>query len=130
MRGISKAWAKLLAKLTPTMSEPSSPGPRVKATASISSLPMLAFLMAVSTTGTMFCWWAREASSGTTPPYCSCTFCEAMTLERMRSPRNTAAEVSSHDDSIASMVAICSVGSIECKICQCKDTLFFLYGMF
>ena len=26
-----------------------------------------------STTGTIFCWWALEASSGTTPPYSLCT---------------------------------------------------------
>ena len=37
---------------------------------------------AASTTGTMFCWCARDASSGTTPPYSSCTLCEAMTLLR------------------------------------------------
>ena len=44
------------------------PGPRVKATAERSSFLMPARAMAWSTTGTTFCWWAREANSGTTPP--------------------------------------------------------------
>ena len=54
---------------TPTSSDPTSPGPRVKAMASIRSAATPASLSAVSTTGMMFCWWAREASSGITPPY-------------------------------------------------------------
>ena len=45
-----------------------SPGPRVKATAESISFVMPALRMAWSTTGTTFCWCARDASSGTTPP--------------------------------------------------------------
>ena len=68
MSGMPSERANPLAKLTPTSSEPMSPGPRVKATADSLSLVMPARLRAWSTTGTTFCWWALEASSGTTPP--------------------------------------------------------------
>ncbi len=61
-------------------------------------------LSAVSTTGMMFCWCAREASSGITPPYLTCTACEAMTFENSTLPRSTAAEVSSHEDSMPRIV--------------------------
>src|SRR5438477_12070543 len=49
------------------------------------------------------CW--REASSGTTPPYCRCKgICEATTFETMCLPSRTiATEVSSHEVSIARM---------------------------
>ena len=65
---------------------------------------MPASLRAVSITGTMFCWWAREASSGITPPYFMWTACEAMTLDNNTLLRITAAEVSSHDDSMPKIV--------------------------
>lgn len=66
-----KPKAKPLAKEVPTRRDPKRPGPRVKAMAVRSSLVIPARRMAASTTGRMFCWWAREASSGTTPPYSS-----------------------------------------------------------
>ena len=93
-----------LANDTPTSSEPSSPGPRVKAMASISSGVSPASLSAVSTTGMMFCWWAREASSGITPPYLMWTACEAMTFDSSTLLRITAADVSSHEDSMPRIV--------------------------
>jgi len=93
-----------LANDTPTSSDPTSPGPRVKAMASSSSAVTPASLSAVSTTGTIFCWWAREASSGITPPYLTCTACEAMTFDSRTLLRNTAAEVSSHEDSMPRIV--------------------------
>lgn len=68
------AMANPLAKEVPMSREPSSPGPRVKATALISLTLMSACRMASETTGMIFCWWARDASSGTTPPYASWTF--------------------------------------------------------
>jgi hypothetical protein len=72
--------------------------------ASSSSGATPASLRAVSTTGTMFCWWAREASSGITPPYFMCTACEAMTFDSSVVLRMTAADVSSHEDSMPRMV--------------------------
>jgi hypothetical protein len=60
--------------------------------------------MAESTTGTMFCICALLANSGTTPPYCSCIFWVAMMLDKMTPSLQTDAEVSSQEDSIASMV--------------------------
>ena len=98
------ATAKPFANDVPTISEPSKPGPRVKAIASILSGVMPASRSAVSTTGTMFCWCARDANSGITPPYLSCTAWEAITLERSVVFRKTAAEVSSHDDSMPRMI--------------------------
>ena len=59
-----------------------------------------AFRSASETTGTMFCSWAREASSGTTPPKSLWTCCEAMTFDNRTPSRRTAAEVSSQEDSM------------------------------
>lgn len=111
--GICRPSDKPLANEVPTSSEPSSPGPRVNAMALRSALVMPARRSAVSTTGTMFCWWARDASSGTTPPNSSCTLCDAMTLDSSRPSRITAAEVSSHDDSIPSMVTLMVLYVVE-----------------
>jgi hypothetical protein len=47
---------------------------------------------------------ALLASSGTTPPYCSCTDWEAMMFDKILPSRHTAAEVSSQDDSMARTV--------------------------
>ncbi len=69
IRGIFSAKAIDLAKELPTNKEPIKPGPCVKAMADNCSLEILAFFKAASITGTIFCWCAREASSGTTPPY-------------------------------------------------------------
>ena len=102
--GMLRAIESPLVNDTPTSSEPSRPGPRVKAMASRSEAVRPASRSAVSTTGMMFCWWAREASSGMTPPYFMCTACEAMTFESSTLLRSTAAEVSSHEDSMPSIV--------------------------
>ena len=66
--GMSSESDSALAKEVPTRSDPSKPGPLVKAMAVSSSGFTPAFLSASETTGTMFCSWARDASSGTTPP--------------------------------------------------------------
>jgi hypothetical protein len=66
--GIFRATPSALAKEVPTSSEPRSPGPLVKAIAVRSEGLIPALTRAWLTTGTMFCSWAREASSGTTPP--------------------------------------------------------------
>ena len=55
----------------PTSKEPNSPGPRVNAMADTSFLSIFALANAWCTTGTIFCWCALDASSGTTPPYAS-----------------------------------------------------------
>ena len=52
----------------------------------------------------MFCWCAREASSGITPPYFMCTAWEAITFDSSRLLRITAADVSSHEDSMPRIV--------------------------
>ncbi len=121
--GMLRAIDSPLANDTPTRSEPSRPGPRVKAIASILSAVTPASFKAVSTTGMMFCWCAREASSGITPPYLTCTACEAMTFESSVRLRITAAEVSSHEDSMPSMVMsiFTLIFRYERKICYfCK----------
>ena len=101
---MSCASARPLVNDTPTMSDPSNPGPRVNAMASSLFGAIPASRSAVSTTGMMFCWWARDASSGITPPYFMCTACEAMTFDSSTLLRSTAAEVSSHDDSMPRIV--------------------------
>ncbi len=49
------AIANPLANEVPTSNEPSNPGPRVNAIASISLTEIPAFLIALSTTGIIFC---------------------------------------------------------------------------
>ena len=120
IRGIPSERAKPLANDVPTSKEPSSPGPRVKAIADKSDFSTPARLSAVSITGTILSWCARLASSGTTPPNSSCTFCEAVTFESRMPSRITAAEVSSQLDSIANMTTFFSISGR-------KSTLFFWY---
>ena len=57
-----------LAKEVPTKRDPINPGPLVNAMASNCSLLIFATFKASLTTGTIFCWCALEANSGTTPP--------------------------------------------------------------
>jgi hypothetical protein len=61
-----------LAKLIPTSSEPTSPGPSVTATAEMSSQSTPAADHASSSTGTIQRKWARAATSGTIPPVAAC----------------------------------------------------------
>ena len=61
------------------------------------------------TTGTIFCCrCACEVNSGTTPPYASCTFWLAMTLLQEQPVDITAADVSSHEDSIPQVLLFSS----------------------
>ena len=66
--GMSRERLRALANEVPTRREPRRPGPLVKAIAVRSFADIPALRRASLTTGTMFCSWAREASSGTTPP--------------------------------------------------------------
>ena len=68
---------------------------------------MPAFLSASSTTGSTLSTCARDAISGTTPPYIACSgICEEITEEiTCRPSRTIAAAVSSQLDSIAKIVA-------------------------
>ena len=124
---MSCAKAKPLAKLVPTSRLPNSPGPRVKAMALswLASTP--ARFRAASTTGTIFSWCARLASSGTTPPNSSCTPCDAVTLLSRMPSRNTAADVSSQLDSIARITTFSILFTIPLYIFACKGTIFFTY---
>ena len=100
------AVASPLANDVPTRREPISPGPAVKAIPSKSVFSIPARFIASETTGTMFCWCALDASSGTTPPYASWTLWLAITLERSIPSLITAADVSSHDDSMPKIMLI------------------------
>ena len=66
--GMSRATPMAFANEVPTSSEPSRPGPRVNAIAVSSEALTPALESASLTTGTMLSSWARDASSGTTPP--------------------------------------------------------------
>ena len=105
--GSSRPMASALAAATPVSSAPTRPGPCVTATASIESSVQPACSSAWSTIASTASTCMREAISGTTPPYISCSFiCDAMGFESILRPSSTtAALVSSQDDSIASMRA-------------------------
>ena len=85
--GFFQAMASVLATFTPTSSEPASPGPsvngdRVDLLARDSSL-VKRLMQHRDIGGDVL----AEASSGTTPPYFSCTaICEATTFERTQFP--------------------------------------------
>ena len=74
MRGVLHACDRALAVMTPTRSEPISPGPAVTAIRSISFAG--SFMHASSSTssrrGMIISWCILDASSGTTPPYSEC----------------------------------------------------------
>src|SRR5919108_4993161 len=112
-KGASRTAAMALASATPTSSEPMSPGPSVHATASMSQKVTSARSRASRTTGVRASTWARAAISGTIPPYSPwSSSCEAITLERIsRSPRSTAADVSSHEVSMPRMIELSSQSS-------------------
>ena len=106
MSGRPSDTASPFANDTPTSSEPMSPGPKVTPIAESSSGFTPARFNAWSIVGTMFFSCAREANSGTTPPYASCTACEAVTLLSRNPSCITAADVSSQLDSIPNMVIL------------------------
>ncbi len=74
--------ARPLVNDTPTMSDPSNPGPRVNAMASSLFGAIPASRSAVSTTGMMFCWWPATPKLGDHAAVLHmCTACEAMTFD-------------------------------------------------
>src|SRR4051812_22837909 len=102
-KGRSRANATALAPFSPMRSEPARPGPFVAAMTSISSQPTSACSIASRITGTRAWTWARDASSGTTPPYgrCRAIWLATALPSTQRPSRTTAAAVSSHELSIA-----------------------------
>jgi Na+/glutamate symporter len=67
---------------------------------------------------------ALLASSGTTPPYCSCIFCVAIILLNIFPSLHTAEAVSSQEDSIASMVIDFFIRvdfSYELRVCKIQN---------
>ena len=88
-----------MAKDSPVSSAPISPGSTVTATASMSARVRPAFSSALRVTPQTASVCAREAISGTTPPYSLCiSTCEATTLESsVRPSSTTAAAVSSQE---------------------------------
>ena len=72
IRGMFSANASDFAKVTPTCKEPKRPGCAVVATADRSANFISAAASAFFTTGMIHSMCAREATSGTTPPYCAC----------------------------------------------------------
>src|SRR3990170_1692787 len=104
-RGRSWRKASVLAMVSPTRSEPASPGPKVTAMASTSPASCSpARAIASSRTGSIQRRWARAATSGTIPPVRAwSTVWLATTLARIRRPASTmATAVSSQLDSTAS----------------------------
>ena len=97
--GLPVAQASPFAKDRPVSSAPISPGSTVTAMASTSAIDRLAFSNALRVTPQMASVCAREAISGTTPPYSLCiSICEATTLESsVRPSSTTAAAVSSQE---------------------------------
>src|SRR5438874_6568734 len=95
-----RASASPFANSIPTRSDPTRPGPSVTATASIWSTVSPAVSRACWTTRGSSVMWARDASSGTTPPYSTWMSCAATMLARMRPSWTMAAPVSSQEVSI------------------------------
>lgn len=97
INGFPKTHAAVLAAATPTKRAPTSPGPCVTATASISSQPARASSSASIATGRTSSIWCRDAISGTTPPNFLCIgTCVEITLDKIFRPSSiTAQEVSS-----------------------------------
>ena len=108
MNGLFIANASDLPKFAPTSSAPIRPGAQVAATASTSCLSISASRSACSVTRTTASMCRREAISGTTPPYSACVaICVSTTLDKIFRPSSmTAAAVSSHEDSIASILMV------------------------
>src|SRR5574341_226002 len=101
MKGMFRAKAMALAADTPTRRAPIRPGAWVTATSSMSSSETEAPASASRMTGMRFFKCSRDASSGTTPPYFSCTFTwEETTFDSTAVSRSTAAAVSSQEVSI------------------------------
>src|SRR6266542_3826593 len=104
MNGAPVARATDFAAARPTRRAPTRPGPTVTATPSRSAKRRDASSRARSSMGVRSSTWAREASSGTTPPNRPWTSCWLDTrFERIRTPSSTTATaVSSQDVSIPS----------------------------
>jgi hypothetical protein len=93
----------------PIINELASPGPEVAAKASTSFMTMPAAPSAFSRRRGACKRWFREATSGTTPPYASCSVCDATSLASNSFARRTATAVSSQEVSIARMVCTLSL---------------------
>ena len=95
--------ASALAAATPTSRAPASPGPLVTAIASTSWSRTPAVSQARSSVGTIASRWAREATSGTTPPKraCSSTLLATASASSVV-PRTMPTPVSSHEVSMPS----------------------------
>ena len=101
--GVPSPSASALAAATPTSRAPTRPGPAVTETASTSDSRTPARSQARSTVGTIASRWAREATSGTTPPKRACSSTEeAMTSASSSLPRTSPTPVSSQEVSIPS----------------------------
>ncbi len=99
--GLPSAIASDFAAATPTRSAPARPGPAVTARASTSPRLIPAVSQARWIVGTIASRWAREATSGTTPPYRACSSTEDATASaRSAWPRTTPTPVSSHEVSM------------------------------
>src|SRR5437763_4530328 len=117
IRGISRRAASDLAAATPTTRDPMRPGPRVTAMASRSQKVTSAWRSTSANAGLIAWTCALDASSGTIPPYRSCRAdCEETTLARIvRSPRSTAAEVSSQEVSMARTRVSGELGTVSLR---------------
>jgi hypothetical protein len=69
MSGTSSTAASDFAAATPTIRDPARPGPTVTATTSMSQNVTSAMVSASARAGLIAWTCAREATSGTTPPY-------------------------------------------------------------
>src|SRR5659263_2461 len=101
--GLPVATASAFAPAVPTVSESMSPGPAATAIASTSSSVTSAAARAALSVGTNASRWAREAISGTMPPYrANSSMDVAVTSASRVRPRTSATPVSSQVDSIPS----------------------------
>src|SRR5699024_5693620 len=101
--GTPRARASALAAPTPTVSEPTRPGPAVTATASTSARSTPARSVAAARVGPKASRWARLATSGTIPPNRECSSIEeAVTSTSSSCPRVRAIPVSSQEVSMPS----------------------------
>src|SRR3954471_11944972 len=96
--GFPSPTASAFAAATPTSSAPASPGPLVTAIASTSCNAIPAVAQARSTVGTIASRWARDATSGTTPPKRACSSTLEATASASRVlPRTMPTPVSSQE---------------------------------
>src|SRR4051794_34907780 len=111
--GFPSPTASAFAAATPTSSAPASPGPLVTAIASTSCNAIPAVAQARSTVGTIASRWARDATSGTTPPKRACSSTLEATASASRVwPRTTPTPVSSQEVSMPRTSGSCVMPGI------------------